>query len=83
MRIATRGSELALWQAHHVQALLLNSGVSDDVEIVIVSTTGDRDKQRWDLPRALKRVGQVAHESADAIVRVLRSGSADGPGNIE
>ena len=53
-------------------------------EIRIISNiTGDRDKQRWDLPRALKRVGQVAHESADAIVRVLRSGSADGPGNIE
>lgn len=44
MRIATRGSELALWQANHVQALLLNAGVCDDVEIVVVSTSGDRDK---------------------------------------
>jgi len=44
MRIATRGSELALWQAHHVQALLLGAGVCDDVEIVVVSTSGDRDK---------------------------------------
>ncbi len=44
MRIATRGSDLALWQAHHVQALLLNAGVVDDVEIVVVSTSGDRDK---------------------------------------
>jgi len=44
MRIATRGSELALWQAHHVQAALINAGVCDDVEIVIVSTSGDRDK---------------------------------------
>jgi len=44
VRIATRGSELALWQAHHVQALLLGAGVCDDVEIVIVSTSGDRDK---------------------------------------
>lgn len=44
MRIATRGSELALWQAHHVQAALLEAGVCDDVEIVIVSTSGDRDK---------------------------------------
>jgi hydroxymethylbilane synthase len=44
VRIATRGSELALWQAHHVQALLLAAGVCDEVEIVIVSTSGDRDK---------------------------------------
>ncbi len=44
MRIATRGSELALWQAHHVQATLINAGVCDDVEVVIVSTSGDRDK---------------------------------------
>ena len=44
MRIATRGSELALWQAHHVQNALLDAGVCDHVEIVIVSTSGDRDK---------------------------------------
>lgn len=44
MRIATRGSELALWQAHHVQSLLLESGACADVEIVVVSTSGDRDK---------------------------------------
>lgn len=50
---------------------------------IISNTTGDRDKQRWDLPRALDRVGIVARESADAIVRILRSGSADHSGNIE
>ena len=44
MRIATRGSELALWQAHHVQSLLLAGGDVTDVEIVVVSTSGDRDK---------------------------------------
>jgi len=44
VRIATRGSELALWQAHHVQSLLLDAGACDDVEIVVVSTSGDRDK---------------------------------------
>lgn len=44
MRIATRGSELALWQANHVRALLLSAGVCDDAEIVVVSTSGDRDK---------------------------------------
>ncbi|HVE93503.1 MAG TPA: hydroxymethylbilane synthase [Acidimicrobiales bacterium] len=42
LRIATRGSELARWQADRVAALL---GV--EVEIVVVSTTGDR---RTDVP---------------------------------
>lgn len=42
LRIATRGSELARWQADRIAALL---GV--DVEIVVVSTAGDR---RTDVP---------------------------------
>ena len=42
LRIATRGSRLALWQAERVAALL-----GGDVELVIVSTTGD---QRTDIP---------------------------------
>ena len=42
LRIATRGSRLALWQAERVGALL-----GADVELVIVSTTGD---QRTDVP---------------------------------
>lgn len=51
IRIATRGSALARWQAEHVRALLLAAGASTsstepdlDVEIVVVSTQGDRDK---------------------------------------
>src|SRR5947208_3875503 len=42
LRIATRGSRLALWQAERVATLL-----GGDVELVIVSTTGD---QRTDVP---------------------------------
>ena len=42
LRIATRGSRLALWQAERVAALL-----GGDAELVIVSTTGD---QRTDVP---------------------------------
>jgi hydroxymethylbilane synthase len=42
LRIATRGSRLALWQAQRVAALL-----GGDVELVVVSTTGD---QRTDVP---------------------------------
>jgi hydroxymethylbilane synthase len=42
LRIATRGSRLALWQAERVASLL-----GGDVELVVVSTTGD---QRADVP---------------------------------
>jgi hydroxymethylbilane synthase len=42
LRIATRGSALALWQAERVAALLLErTGVA--AELVVVETTGDRD----------------------------------------
>lgn len=43
MRIATRGSPLALWQAETVAALLDGSGAAS--EIVVVETEGDRDRQ--------------------------------------
>lgn len=43
IRIATRASALALWQAHHTAALLREAGVAE-VVIVEVSTIGDRDK---------------------------------------
>ena len=40
IRIGSRGSQLALWQAHHVAALLRERGYS--VEIEVIKTTGDR-----------------------------------------
>jgi hydroxymethylbilane synthase len=42
LRVATRGSELARWQAHQVATLL-----GADTELVVVSTAGDR---RTDVP---------------------------------
>lgn len=42
VRVATRGSPLARWQAEHVAMLL-----GDDAELVVVETTGDR---RQDIP---------------------------------
>jgi len=44
IRIATRASRLALWQAHHVAQLLKDSGTERPVEIVHISTAGDRDR---------------------------------------
>ena len=40
IRIGSRGSQLALWQAHHIAALLREQG--HEVEIEVIKTTGDR-----------------------------------------
>lgn len=42
LRVATRGSALARWQAEHVVSLLRAADPGLDVELVIVDTTGDR-----------------------------------------
>ncbi len=45
IRLGTRGSDLALWQAHHVRDLLASrAGVI--AEIVIIDTQGDLDQAR-------------------------------------
>jgi hydroxymethylbilane synthase len=51
LRVATRGSALARWQADHVVALLGKVVPDIDVEIVVVETGGDRrlDVQIWEL----------------------------------
>ena len=46
IRIATRASQLALWQAHHVADLIRSSTSDCDVEVVHISTEGDRDRNR-------------------------------------
>jgi hydroxymethylbilane synthase len=40
LRIGSRGSQLALWQANHISAMLGEKG--HDVEIEIIHTTGDK-----------------------------------------
>ena len=52
LRIATRRSKLALWQAEHVQALLRAAHPGLPVELVPMTTQGDRV-----LDRALAEVG--------------------------
>jgi hydroxymethylbilane synthase len=42
IRIGTRGSELALWQAHHVKAMLETRFPEQSIEVVIIKTTGDK-----------------------------------------
>jgi hydroxymethylbilane synthase len=50
LRIGSRGSQLALWQANHVAAFLRERGHT--VEIEVIQTTGDRVKEV-----ALSKVG--------------------------
>jgi hydroxymethylbilane synthase len=40
LRIGSRGSQLALWQAHHISALLCEQG--HEIELEIIKTTGDK-----------------------------------------
>lgn len=40
--IATRGSKLALWQANHIAALLKKKWYGLSVELLVLTTTGDR-----------------------------------------
>ncbi len=43
LRIGSRGSKLALWQAHHISARLAEMGCKS--EIVVIKTSGDRFQQ--------------------------------------
>lgn len=52
IRIATRKSELALWQANHVAALLRSQPDVDEVTLVPLTTRGDRV-----LDRSLDKIG--------------------------
>src|SRR5210317_2544790 len=52
IRIATRKSALALWQAEHVAALLTNLPEVDTVELVPLSTRGDEI-----LDKSLQKIG--------------------------
>jgi len=42
IRIATRGSKLALWQAHHISELLQKQYPQMEVELNIIKTKGDK-----------------------------------------
>lgn len=60
VRIGTRGSELALWQAHRVHELLRAAAPATEFEIEIIETRGDQDATR-----ALYRPSPLADPLAD------------------
>ncbi|MDB5341110.1 MAG: hydroxymethylbilane synthase [Planctomycetaceae bacterium] len=71
IRIATRSSRLALWQAEHVSALLKIAAPEVPVEIIHVSTLGDRDLT--EPLRALGAFGVFTRE----VQKVVQEGRAD------
>lgn len=62
IRVATRGSALALWQAERVAQRL-----GGEVELVVVSTRGDRD--RTSAIHAIGGIGVFVKEVQDAVLR--------------
>lgn len=68
--LATRGSALALWQAHTTRDLLLAADPGREVELLVVQSSGDKD-QHSDLG-SFGRVGVFTAE-VDAAVREGRA----------
>lgn len=71
IRIATRASHLALWQAHHVTGLLRSVAPGRNVEIVHVSTVGDRDQTE-----PIRRIGELGVFTRE-VQRAVLDGRAD------
>ena len=71
VRIATRGSKLALWQAEHIKAELVLREPELAVELVVVKTVGDRV-----LDRSLAAIGGKGLFTKE-VEEALLSGGAD------
>lgn len=71
LRIGTRGSALALWQAHHVEGLIASQPGAPPVELVRIRTEGDI---RTDVP--LWQIGGRAFFTKE-IDKALLSGAID------
>ena len=69
IRIGTRGSKLALWQAHHIADLLQHAGVQS--EVVIINTKGDMI-----LDRSLAKIGSKG-VFTEELETALRNGDID------
>ncbi|MFM8654531.1 MAG: hydroxymethylbilane synthase, partial [Verrucomicrobiota bacterium] len=74
IRLGTRGSRLALWQAHRVADLIRKASPGTAVELVIIKTTGDeRSEFGEELPEEVGEFSselekQLAQEVIDAAV---------------
>ena len=88
LRIATRASQLALWQSNYVAGLIRSVTSDTVVELVHVSTTGDRDQS--EALRSLGSFGVFTREvqlavldgRADLAVHSLKDLPTDGPPSL-
>jgi len=89
LRIATRKSKLALWQAGHVAALLRRAHPGLDIELVPVTTQGDRIQDR-----SLAAIGgkglfikelevAISERRADIAVHSMKDVPADVPAEFQ
>ena len=69
IKIGTRGSKLALWQAYYIENLLQKGGI--ETEIVIIETKGDKI-----LDRSLSKIGSKGVFTQE-LEDQLRSGAID------
>ncbi|TDE11738.1 hydroxymethylbilane synthase [Dyadobacter psychrotolerans] len=69
IKIGTRGSKLALWQAYYIEDLLQQGGI--ETEIVIIETKGDKI-----LDRSLSKIGSKGVFTQE-LEDQLRNGSID------
>ncbi len=74
IRIATRASRLAMWQAEHVRDLLKSAAPERTVEIVPLSTIGDRDTTE-----ALTRLGGTG---TGVFTREIQAALLDGRADV-
>jgi hydroxymethylbilane synthase len=88
LRIGTRGSELALWQANHIKDRLMAAHEGLEVELVVISTEGDRIQDR-----PLHEVGgkglfvkaieaRLLDGSVDLAVHSFKDMPAEGPARL-
>jgi len=86
LRVGSRGSQLALWQANHIAALLRGAG--HDVEIEIIKTTGDRLQEvtfgevgtKGMFTKEIEEA--LAHRSIDLAVHSLKDLPTELPGEF-
>jgi len=83
VRLATRGSPLARWQADHVASLLRRAAPGLEVETVVVSTLGDRrlDQEIWQLGGAGVFVKEVQAAVLDGRADAAVHSAKDLPSN--
>lgn len=88
IRIGTRGSELALWQARHVAGLLAER-LHLETELVVIATRGDLDRARalHTLPETgfftKELQATLLDERVDLVVHSLKDLPIDEPDGLE